>query len=217
VNLKISVEKKMANIRTGFSRFSPTSISAILANLIAKLTENATIFSEPPIALAALTALANSLTNAITKATKGSEFARQARDNQVKEVITALNTTANYVRMVANGDGEILAASGFELVKQRVPVGPVGKTLLKAVQMTGVVGEVEVLWMKVPGAYSYQLYRTDSDPAESEVIWTPVVATTKIRCKVNGLTPYKAYWFSVQALGSEGAGAMSVPSIGRAA
>jgi hypothetical protein len=28
--------------------------------------------------------------------------------------------------------------------------------------------------------------------------------TTKVRFKVDGLTPYKAYWFAVQALGTDG-------------
>gem|GEM_PF-3800206 len=46
---------------------------------------------------------------------------------------------------------------------------------------------------------------------------TKALDTLRERRNGNGLTPYKAYWFSVQALGSEGAGAMSVPSIGRAA
>jgi hypothetical protein len=48
-------------------------------------------------------------------------------------------------------------------------------------------------------------------------VWTPLVSTTKIRFKVTGLTAYKAYWFSVQALGAEGPGAMSAPELGRAA
>jgi hypothetical protein len=41
--------------------------------------------------------------------------------------------------------------------------------------------------------------------------------TTKVRFKVDGLTPYKAYWFAVQALGTDGPGAMSIPIIGRSA
>jgi hypothetical protein len=189
----------------------------LLGNVNEKLAENAATFTDPPIPLATLTTLETALDSLIHKATQGSANARALRDNKVKQVLSALHATADYVRMVANGDAGILTASGFEMAKQREPSGPVGITLIKVVEMTGVVGEAEVIWTKVPGAYSYQLYRTDSDPAESNVVWTPVVATTKIRSKVNGLTPYKAYWFSVQALGAEGPGAMSAPELGRAA
>lgn len=196
---------------------SPTGISALLGNVNAKLAENAALFNDPPIALATMTALATALSNAISKATKGSANARAARDNKVKQVITALNATAEYVRMVAGGDAEILTASGFEMAKQREPSGPVGKPLVKSVDMTGVVGETELIWGKVPGAHSYQVYRTETDPAEAGAVWAFVQATTKVRTLVNGLTPFKAYWFAVQALGSEGAGALSDPALGRAA
>jgi hypothetical protein len=35
--------------------------------------------------------------------------------------------------------------------------------------------------------------------------------------QVDGLTSYKAHWFAVQALGTDGPGAMSIPIIGRSA
>ncbi len=207
----------MANIRTGFSRLSPNGASTLLGNVNDKLAENAATFTDPPIPLAALTTLKTVLDTLINKATHGSANSRALRDNKVKQVLSALNATADYVRMVANGDAGILTASGFDMAKQREPSGPVGTTLIKGVEMSGVVGVAEVIWTKVPGAYSYQVYRTETDPAESAVVWTPVVATTKTRIKVNGLTSFKAYWFCVQALGSEGAGALSDPAIGRAA
>lgn len=207
----------MANIRNGFSRFSPKGLWALLSNVIAKLTENATTFTDLPVKLTALTVLSNDFGDAINKATKGSEVARAARGNKQVEVKAALTATADYVRMVAGGNAEVLASSGFEMMKNPVPVGRVEPPLMKSSKMTGVVGEAELVWSKVPGAYSYQVYRTDSDPAETAAVWLPVLATTKVRCFVTGLTPYKAYWFSVQALAAAGTSALSDPSIGRAA
>ncbi|MEO8733919.1 MAG: fibronectin type III domain-containing protein [Flavobacteriales bacterium] len=207
----------MSNIRSGLSGYANSGLLALLNNVTDKVTVNAALFPDLPIPVATLTALATAFTNSINKATKGSQAARMARDNKAAQVRTALTSTANYIRMVANGDGEILANSGFPLVKQREPAGRVEAPLLKAARMTGVVGEAELIWTKVPGAYSYQVFRTETDPAEVGAVWLPVQATTKSRCYVNGLMPYKAYWFAVQALGSEGASALSDPAIGRAA
>ena len=73
------------------------------------------------------------------------------------------------------------------------------------------------MWSRLPGAHSYQGFKSETDPAAPGVVWTPIQSTTKVRCKVVGLVPYKAYWFSVQALGTDGPGAMSDPILGRAA
>jgi hypothetical protein len=111
----------------------------------------------------------------------------------------------------------VLTSSGFELVKQREPVGPVGKPMMKSARMTGIVGEVALVWTPCPGARTYQCFRTETDPALPSTVWKHVLSTTRVRCKVTGLTPYKGYWFAVQALGTEGVGAKSAPMIGRAA
>jgi hypothetical protein len=189
----------------------------VLINVIAKLTENALVFPDLPVPLAALSTLETSLSNAIARAIKGSENARAVRTAKVGQVITALNATADYVRLVAGGDAQILTNSGFEMAKQREPSGPVGQPKMKSASMTGVVGEAELIWTKMPGAYSYSVYRTESDPALPGTEWSFVLTTTKSHTKVNGLTPFKAYWFAVQAIGADGAGALSDPALGRAA
>lgn len=118
--------------------------------------------------------------------------------------------------MIALSSAELLSLSGFELMKQRQPVGQVGTPLMKSAAMTGLEGELELVWTRVPGAHSYQGFQTETDPAAPGTVWLPVLATTKVHYKVNGLTPFKAYWFSVQALGTDGPGAMSDPILGRA-
>lgn len=208
---------KMADIRSGFSKFSPVGLLALLNNVIDKLTENASIFTDVPVPVAMLSTLATAFNASINKANKGSAASRATRDNKAAQVRAALLPTAEYVRMVAVGDPEVLHKSGFELAKQREPVGNVGTPLMKSVKMTGLTGEVELTYSGRPGARSFTTYQTDTDPTLPGTVWTSVLSTTKVRCKVGGLVPYKAYWFAVQALGAEGPGAMSDPMIGRAA
>jgi len=207
----------MANIRSGFSHFSFPALLVLLNNVIDKLTANATTFPDLPVSLANLTTLAAAFSASISKAIKGSEAARAARDAQAVQVRTALLVTADYVRMVSGSSAELLSTSGFEMMKQRQPVGQMGTPLMRSARMTGLVGEVELIWSSVPGAHSYQGFRTETDPAGPGTVWTPVLTTTKVRCKISGLTSYKPYWFAVQALGADGPGAMSDSIIGRAA
>ena len=207
----------MANIKSGFSSFTYKALLTLLNNVIDKLTTNALMFPDLPVSLAALQALADKFNTAISKAIKGSEAARATRDAQAVEVKKSLLATAEYVRMLALGNAEILTNSGFELMKKPAPVGQVGTPLMKAARMTGLEGQLELLWSSEPGAYSYQGFQSETDPTLPGVVWTPILATTKTRAKVNGLVPYKAYWFCVQALGADGAGAKSDPMVGRAA
>lgn len=206
----------LADIKKGFSKLRPALLLALLQNVILKLTANVS-FPDLPIDLTALGTLATGFSNSIAKATQGTPSARAARNAKVLQVRAALSTTADYVRLAAAGNAEMLASSGFDMAKVPAPVGPIGTPLMKAAQMTGLEGEVEVIWSRIPGAHSYQLLRTDTDPALPGTDWMPVASTTKVRYKAIGLVPYKAYWFAVQALGTDGPSAISDPMIGRAA
>jgi hypothetical protein len=163
----------MANIRSGFSHFSFSALLELLNNVIDKLTANAVTFPDPPVPLATLAALATAFSAGISNAIKGSEAARAARNAKAVQVKAALMATADYVRMVSGGSAELLSTSGFEMMKQRQPVGQVGAPLIKAAKMTGLDGELELIWKKVPGAHSYQGYKTETDPAAPGTVWLP--------------------------------------------
>ena len=205
-----------ADIKKGFMNLRPALLLGLLQNVIQKLTGNAA-FPDLPIHLATLNSLSIYFANSISTATQGTPSARAAREADVLQVRAALSTTADYVRLASAGNAALLSSSGFEMAKVPQPVGPIGVPLLRMAKMTGLSGEVEVIWARVPGAHSYQLLRTETDPTHPGMEWTPVASTTKVRCKANGLVPYKAYWFAVQALGTSGPSAISGPMIGRAA
>ena len=111
----------------------------------------------------------------------------------------------------------MLASSGFPMAKTPEPIGHISSPLIKSAEMTGLEGEVELIWNRVSGAKSFQVLRADRDPAMAGTVWTPVASTTKVRFKATGLVPYQPYWFAVQALGTSGPSAISDPIIARAA
>ncbi len=204
-----------ANIKLSLSMLKPVMLLALLRNVIAKLTGNA-FFATPPVKLTDLTVLADNLEAAIEDATNGGRNSKLVRYQLVLEVQNALRTTADYVRMESAGDAVKLDSSGFELAKQRTPVGIPGKPAGMSARMTGLEGQVELKWPSVHGAHGYQVWMTDKDPA-LHGSWEPIGYTTRVKHMVTDLESYKAYFFCVSAIGSAGEGAQSDPAVGRAA
>ncbi|MBK7383180.1 MAG: fibronectin type III domain-containing protein [Flavobacteriales bacterium] len=205
-----------ANIKLSLFRLSVLALLALLRNVVAKLTGN-TSFPTPPVSLADMKQQGDDLEAAIEAATNGSKGARIARDNEVVKTRVVLRSVADYVRMVAGGDKALLESTGFELANTPEPIGKPNAPLIQEVRMTGEAGEVEVLWTKERGADSYNVFRTLTDPAGSNVVWEHVGTTTKRRFTMEGMESLKRYWFAVRAVGAAGSSVMSDPAIGVAA
>lgn len=204
-----------ANIKLSLFRLTVLALLALLRNVIAKMTGNAN-FTTPAVTVAAMTTQADKLEAAIEAATDGSKQNRILRDVEVAATEAMLRVQADYVRMTCAGDKAKLQSSGFELVKQRQPVGVPGTPIIRSVRMTGIAQQVELKWTVQPGADSYQVRMTDKDPL-IEANWQIVGITTKSRILVNKVESYKPHWFCVSAVGAAGEGAQSEPAIGIAA
>lgn len=204
-----------SNIKLSLSTLTMVRLLALLRNVVAKLTGNAH-FPTPPVTVAQLGTLGDELEAAIELATDGSKASKEARNAKAAEVKVALNTVADYVRMVAKGVAAILSTSGFELAKQRAPIGVPGTTKLLQARMTNQKGTLELRWSLVYGAHGYQVWMTASDPS-IEANWQAIGYTTRGSHQVTDLESYKAYWFCVSAIGSAGEGLQCDPAMGRAA
>ena len=205
-----------ANIKVPVDKLMPVKLLALLTNVQAKLN-GSTVFPTPPVSAADLALKAQELEDAIEAATDGGRVARAQRNALVAEVSDILRRTADYVRMVANGDATKLTQSGFPMAKQRQPVGVVGTPLLIEARMTGKPGQVELRWTGVKVRRAYNIYVMEQDPTLPGAEWTLTGVTSKVRFVVDHLEPYKAYWFCVSAIGSVGEGVKSDPIIARAA
>lgn len=204
-----------ANIKLSLSRLSVLALLALLRNVVAKMTGNAN-FTTPAVTLAAMTTQADTLEAAIEAATDGSKQSRILRNNEVATAQAMLRTQADYVRMISAGDKAKLQSSGYDLVKDREPVGLPGTPIIRFARMTGKKGQVELRWTAQPGADSYHVRMTDKDPL-IEANWQIVGVTTKSRHVVDNLESYKAHWFCISAIAAAGEGAQSEPAVGVAA
>jgi hypothetical protein len=205
-----------ANIKLSLDTLIPVTLLALLRNVVGKMTGNPN-FTTPKVSLADLTATADALEEAIKLATDGSREAKSKRNDIVRQGKAQLAAQADYVRSECGGDRTKLLSSGFELAKQREPIGIPGVPANLFSRMTGKVGEVELRWDKVYGAHGYQVWMTDKDPEIAGASWTAIGYSTRVRHMVTDLEGYKAYWFCISAIGSAGESAQSDPALGRAA
>lgn len=204
-----------ANIKLSLFQLTFVKLLALIRNVIAKMTNNPH-FTTPAVTMAAMTALADTFEAAIEDATNGSRQSKLVRNQLMLDVRAMLRTQADYVRSVSGGDAVKLESSGFELSKQREPIGIPGMAKDMQALFTNRRGDVDLRWKRVHGAHGYQVWMTDKDPA-IEANWEAIGYTTRVRHSVSELESFKAYWFCVSAIGSAGEGAQSDPARGIAA
>lgn len=204
-----------SNIKLSLSRLNPVSVLMLLLNVISKMTGNAN-FTTPKVPLADMQTQADELTVAIEVARNGSSKAKSHRNDLVASAKEDLVAQADYVRSICGGDRTMLLSSGFDMAKERSAVGLPAVPPNVRTRMTGKKGQLEVKHAKVYGAQGYELQMTDKDP-EHHNDWTIVGYSTRVTHMVEGLDSFKAYWFSVIAIGAAGESAKSTPALGRAA
>lgn len=209
------LKKMKANIKLSLDTLTPVTVLALLRNVVGKMTGNPN-FTTPKVPLVDLTATADALEDAIKAATAGSREAKSKRNDVVRQAKAQLSAQADYVRSECAGDRTKLLSSGFELAKQREPIGIPGIPAHLVARMTGRTGESDLRWASVHGARGYQVWMTDKDP-ETGSAWTAIGYTTRVRHLVTDLESYKAYWFCISAIGAAGESAQSDPALGRAA
>lgn len=205
-----------ANIKLELKTLTPVRLAQLMGVVASRMEGNPN-FPAPPVTPAELENTKVALTQKILDAIEGSKQSRLQRDALVIQAHAQLRQTADYVRMVAQGNAAILESSGFPLAKQPGPPQEMDTPMIKVVRMTGRLGEVELRWTGVANRHTYNIYITDQDPALPDAQWTLTGITGKVAHLVQGLEPYKAYWFRVSAVGALGEGIKSDPAVGRAA
>ena len=205
-----------ANIKLELKTLTPVRLAALMRNVAERMAGNPH-FPAPPLSAADLKAKEEVLTAAIQKAINGSLASRLHRNALELQARDSLRLTADYVRLVAQGNEVIMASSGFELARRPGPPQPMGTPMMQAARMTGRHGEVELRWSGVDNRRTYHIYISELDPTDPACKWTLTGITGKITHRVQGLEAYKGYWFCVSAVGALGEGLMSDPVLGRAA
>jgi hypothetical protein len=163
----------MASIR----KTLPTSVSELLGlgrRVVACIRESPH-FSQPPPGLA--TALDNvaagteKLQNAESEARVGGSQKKQYRNEVKEEFLHSVKTLARQVDAFADGDANILKASGFEVIEDG-PKKAASRSVLRIPVCTVVPGATPgtgvATWKHIPSALSIEAHIAERDPTVPE-------------------------------------------------
>ncbi|HLT87964.1 MAG TPA: fibronectin type III domain-containing protein, partial [Sphingobacterium sp.] len=203
---------RKATVYIAYEKWDDYSLSTLAGRTLAAMTDNEN-FPEPRPSIEAYEGLVNDYREKHQIASNGgSRMEREAKDNAKAAVAQAMKELAFYVNTIANGNREVLASSGFELVSQRqastIPGIPANVRLLDG----RISGEMRLMFSSMRSAWEYEYcYATRVD--ESGIPeWDEIFRTTNSRLNyLDGFTPGERVYARVRARNNKGAGDWSEP------
>lgn len=183
-----------------------------LTRLVAdRMGENATLFPSPNPPLVTLINQVEAIEARIA-ARASLEQQAQALSIEIRGLFDGLENLmgreVDYVHLIANGDANKVAASGFPLAG--TPGLPVEMPKVEGLQASygDADGTIDLQWDPVP--CKARLYSVEvSEAADGQSGWSLLLQQSSSRATVSGLISGKRYWFRVRAIGSAGPGAPS--------
>jgi hypothetical protein len=192
----------MRQIALKLGKLSADELITLANDIHEKMTDNATIFATPPVAMADLSSAIDSLSNAQHLTLLGGKAATIVRNERRKELEDMLRILASYVTTIGRGNEETYSLAGMP-VKRR---GPLRYDFLETptnLRSESVYGDAVILrWNKVANAKSYEVEYTKDPSVDSAWMRTPIVSAC--RTLIHGLALKEQYWFRVRATGSQG-------------
>jgi len=210
-----STQTRMKKIKLGLSKSNPANTAQFADGIVESMTGNAN-FPSPDPTLPTLTGDAQAIRD------KQAEIeAKEAELSVLRGQLGTLNETAkNNIRKLADhvedkcdGNVDKLRSSGFSLVGDPTPRGPLPQVQNLRVQTSDNEGQLGVRYNPIIGAASYVVeYSTSPDGP-----WTQATITTRASHTITGLTSGTKYWLRVRAVGTTGFGPWSDPACRMAA
>lgn len=201
------IKMRKDRVYIAYHKWDDYSLSSLAGKTLAAMKDN-TLFPAPKPEMADYEVLVNDYrTKHEIAATRGSQLEKKARDNARERVLEAMRQLAFYVNVVADGDGEVLASSGFMLV-------PPPKTGNHPVVMVGmrledgrISGEVKFSFTPQKNISEYEYCYATTLAADNQPQWGEIFSTSTSRSNyISGLTPGDKVYFRVRARNNKGIG-----------
>ncbi|MDP4209680.1 MAG: fibronectin type III domain-containing protein [Bacteroidota bacterium] len=181
-----------------FSRISDPEFLLRADNVINQMSENPN-FPNPVPSIESIRTLRDEFNDCLLACMDGGKRTFSIKDQKREELRNALRHLAMYVMAVSDNDVNILASSGFELRREKSPIGLLDKPQNFTIQPGPFPGSVKVSLDVLHGANVY-VYQYAPTPIVPESIWTTELGTSSIT--INGLTLGKEYSFRVAGKGT---------------
>lgn len=200
----------MAQIKLGLASLNPTALIQFSFDVVESMTDNAN-FPTPTPALADITAKTEEFRELAKLARFRDKRYVYNRNLAGKELKDMLRTLGAYVSMVAQGKGEVILSSGFDIRSEAEPVPPLTRPVDLEVFYDRNSGNAELNWATVRYALNYTVEMTQTNPDSPDADWIEIGITSKSKLMVDNLTQGTFYWFRVKANGTNGNSAFCNP------
>lgn len=166
------------------------------------MTAEAAVFTTPPVDMEDFKSSIDTLAEHNQDCIGGGRIARALRNASRAMVQEQIRKLGYYVQNVSNGDENIIRSAGFEVVRR----GPRQYTEIPApldvrAQFIRKMA-VQVRWKRVDIAHMYVLEYCEEELTDTG--WSPAVFSTVGKLVIEGLHPFRKYYFRVCAVGSGG-------------
>ncbi|MBU5613396.1 hypothetical protein [Geomonas azotofigens] len=207
---------KKPKVKRSFGRLNDASLSAQGKVIVTSLTDNPHIkepYPEGVTPLAQVKGTLGNFDNACIEARSGAKQSLAQRKSLRAKLIDELNELADYVDLVAKGNVEILASTGFDYIKESTASQVKHLATYPNVVMSQGVkrGAVVAKARKLARAASCEVHTTTGDPTvEGNWKYAAVFAQFK-NMELEGLTPGQQYAFRMRWIMPEGPGPWTPP------
>ncbi|MBK5286755.1 MAG: fibronectin type III domain-containing protein, partial [Bacteroidia bacterium] len=141
---------------------------------------------------------------AFQNAIQGGKDKKALQKIEHKKMLDMMNSLMAYVQNTSLGDETKILSTGFEVKKQRTPVGILAPPSNVRSSFGFLPGEVLLLWGGVRGRLAYRVQTNDTPGNDAN--WVDYTFTGKARLVVSGLISSKEYAFRIATLSAEGLG-----------
>ena len=203
-DFSVPLTRKKMKAKLGLDRLSPEQKVTAVKTVRTKMTENAAIFTNPPVTMAALGALITTAEDGITAyeaSAATTKLLLTQRDAGVAAMCAGAMQELSYVDGKAAGNPVIIEQAGMGVRAESAPIGPMPKVQDLKLTISDHTGEMDWMCKPVKGVsvYILQVNRVNPD-TESE--WKYADSSTKSSGTLKGNAPGKI-WVRVAAKGAD--------------
>ncbi|MGB6037345.1 MAG: fibronectin type III domain-containing protein, partial [Cryomorphaceae bacterium] len=188
----------MAKLKLGIAKLNTADLIFYCNGIESSMSSNAH-FPNPAPTLAEITAKREELEELDIKSSDGDRIAIYNRNTVADELKNMLRKLSLYVSFVADGDGNIILSSGFDIRKEPSPIATISRPAALKAQRSDHIGRVKLKWAPVKNAAYCRIEMTTTDPADEKAKWVIAESTTKSKVYIEDLIPGQYYWFRVKA------------------
>lgn len=186
-------------ILTGFTKFTDSGL-LVKAKIIRSGMEKNVNYPDPSPPLTDVAVAITDYENSLSNSGSGGKLDTAVKEQKRTVLENLLTNLGLYVQANGKNDESILLSSGYDLQKQRTPVGMLAKPENIKVMPGRSTGSLKVSINSIPGADSY-LFNYTEMPLLANSNWQ-LMPSSKATVLINGLESGKQYAFKVAGVGS---------------